>query len=598
MIRFRALVLAGFFLAACCPPLAPVGPVGPTASAAVDARRQQLRDLLAENWEWVLRTAPDTASALGDSRYNDRWGDYSDAGNRRELGEMRGFLARLTAIDTTGFPHQEQLTEAVLRRRLQMAVDAERFEGWLMPITQYAGPHIDLPQEIVTFPFATVKDYDDYLARLHGLPKVLADLTACMRAGLGKGLVPPRILLARVATQAEDIAKPASGASPFAAPLDKFPPAVPEADRARLRVAIAAAIRDEVAPAYLQLAAFVRADYEPHGRADVGEWALPLGAERYQLEVAASTTTTMTADEIHALGLREVARIEAEMIKTAKALGSPDLASFAAAVAKDPARHFHSREDVLARYRTYIDAIYPKLPALFGTLPKAKVEVAAVESFAEEGASAAAYLQGAPDGSRPGRVMVNTGAFESRTMLSVETTAYHEGVPGHHMQIAIAQEITGLPPVRQHAYFTAYTEGWALYAERLGEELGLYQDPYSYYGHLQDEMLRAIRLVVDTGLHAKHWSRAQVVDFFHAHSTSDEVEVQSETDRYIADPGQALGYKIGQLKILALREKAKQALGAKFDLRAFHDVILGSGALPLDVLEQQVDAWIAEQQRP
>ncbi len=304
----------------------------------------------------------------------------------------------------------------------------------------------------------------------------------------------------------------------------------------------------------------------------------------------------MTPDEIHALGLREVARIEGEMLAIARAHGFADLPAFAAAIAADPARHFTSRQQELETYRGYIDAMYPKLPALFGRLPKQKVEVVAIEEFREQGASTA-YEVGTPDGTRPGRVHVNTRAPTATSTGNAETTAYHEGIPGHHLQLTIAQEIPGLPPFRQHYFVNAYVEGWALYAERLGEELGMYRDPYSYYGHLQDEMLRAIRLVVDTGLHAKHWSRQQVVDFFHAHSTSDEGEVQSETDRYIAVPGQALGYKIGELHILALRDKAKQALGARFDLRGFHDVILGSGALPLDVLEQQVDAWIAAQQR-
>jgi uncharacterized protein (DUF885 family) len=264
-----------------------------------------------------------------------------------------------------------------------------------------------------------------------------------------------------------------------------------------------------------------------------------------------------------------------------------------AAVDKNASLHFASRQSILALYQKYIDGMYPKLPSLFGRLPKAKLEVSAVEEFSEKNASGARYDSGSPDGSRPGHVKVNTGDFANRTTLSVETTAYHEGVPGHHLQISIAQEMKDVPEFRRYYGNGAFVEGWALYAERLGEEVGLYQDPYSYYGHLQDEMLRAIRLVVDTGFHAKKWSRQQVVDFFHAHSTTDEVEVQSETDRYIAIPGQALGYKIGQLRILELREKAKKALGDKFDLAAFHDVILDSGALPLDVLEDQVDRFIA-----
>jgi uncharacterized protein (DUF885 family) len=278
-------------------------------------------------------------------------------------------------------------------------------------------------------------------------------------------------------------------------------------------------------------------------------------------------------------------------------MGYADLKSFNAAVHANAALHPKSRQELLDLYTKYTDQMYAKLPQQFGVLPKAKVKIMPVEQFREEGAAAASYNLGSPDGSRPGRVMVNTGEFAKRSLIDVETTALHEGVPGHHMQIAIAQELQGLPAFRQQPNYTAYTEGWALYAERLGEELGFYGDPYSYYGHLQDEMLRAIRLVVDTGLHYKKWDRQQVVDFFHAHSGIEEVDLQSETDRYIVWPGQALGYKIGQLKILELRDYARRQLGAKFDIRAFHDEVLGAGALPMDVLEARIKAWVAAQQR-
>ena len=589
----RALVLALGLVTAGCPP-APSHATGPvTAAAQVDARRQQLRALIAEQWEYSMRTAPEWASSLGDKCYDDRWSDYSEAFAHADLDAVRGFATRLEAIDTTAFPEQEQLDKTLLLRTLKLQLDGARFESWLMPVTQLGGPHVDLPQIATSLAFDTVKDYDDYLARLRAVPKVLDQGTAAMRAGVAKGLIPPKILLGMVATQTDAVAAAAPSDSPFALPLAKFPAGVPEAERARIRTAVLAAIRDDITPAYHRFAAFVRTEYEPRGRAEIGEWSLPLGAARYAFDIQQSTTTTMTADEIHALGLREVARIEAEMIGVARKLGYADLPAFAAAMTTDPARHFHSRDEVLARYRGYLDQIYPKLPAVFGKLPKGTLEVVPIEEFREAGAPGANYESGAPDGSRPGRVHINTGGFATRATQTVETTAYHEGVPGHHLQLTIAQEITGLPPFRQHYFVNAYVEGWALYAERLGEELGGYQDPYSYYGHLQDEMLRAIRLVVDTGLHAKHWTRQQAVDFFHAHSTSDEVEVQSETDRYIAIPGQALGYKLGQLRILALRDKAKQALGARFDLRAFHDTILGAGALPLDVLEARVDAWIA-----
>jgi len=544
-----------------------------------------------------MKTQPEFASILGDKRYNDRWSDRSEQAIHDNLAQSQQFLTRLQAIDTTGFPEQERLNEVLLARQLKMDLDGARFEDWLMPVNQFWGMHTGPAQLVTTLPFDTVKDYEDYLTRLRTLPGVLGQAIALMRAGMAKSLMPPKFLLGKVAKQADDIAAPAPATSPFAAPLKKFPDAVPEVDRKRLRDACLTAIRDQVNPAYRAFAKFVRAEYEPHGRTEMGEWSLPLGPERYAFHIWETTSTTLGADEIHEIGLKEVARIEAASLGVAKKLGFADIPSMAAAITKNPALHFKSRQAILDAYRGFIDQMTPKLPSLFGRLPKAQLEVLPVEEFREKSFAAAEYENGTPDGSRPGHVKVNTGDFTTRTSTNVESTAYHEGVPGHHLQISIAQEVPELPKFRQEYGVTSYVEGWALYAERLGEEVGGYQDPYSYYGHLQEEMLRAIRLVVDTGLHAKKWSRQQVIDFFHAHSTLDEVEVQHETDRYIVIPSQALGYKIGQLKILELRERAKGALGNKFDIRGFHDTVLDSGALPLDVLSDQVDAWIAKVSR-
>jgi uncharacterized protein (DUF885 family) len=579
---------------AATPPIAdaPAHTPDPLA-ASLDARRQQLRDVISEQWEYTMRTNPEYASILGDKRFNDRWGDRSEQAVHDELEESRRYLARLEAIDTAGFPEQERLNEVLLARKLKLRIEGARFEDWLMPVNQFWGIHTGPAELVTTLPFSSVKDYDDYVTRLRTLPGLLDQGVALMRAGMARGLMPPKFLLGKVAKQAEDLAAPAPAASVFAAPLGKFPDAVPEADRARIRTACLAAIADRVNPAYRSFAKFIRAEYAPHGRTEPGEWSLPLGAERYAFHIKDTTSTTMTPDEIHEIGLKEVARIEALMLGIASKLGYAGLPDMARGIEKNPALHFKSRKAILDLYRTYTDQMTPKLPALFGRLPKAGLEIMAVEEFREKTFSGAEYEQSTPDGSRPGHVKVNTGDFAKRTTLSVESTAYHEGVPGHHLQIAIAQEVPDMPPFRQQYDVTAFVEGWALYAERLGEEVGAYQDPYSYYGHLQDELLRAIRLVADTGFHAKKWTRQQVVDFFHAHSTLDEVDVQSETDRYMVIPSQALAYKIGQLKILELRERAKQALGDKFDIRGFHDTVLGTGALPLDVLSDQVDAWVA-----
>ena len=347
-------------------------------------------------------------------------------------------------------------------------------------------------------------------------------------------LMPPRFLLEKIADQSSAIAaKPADDCT-FAEPFKNFPKSIPEVEQTRLKHQGMAAIRDGVLPAYAHFAQFVRDDYAPHGRTEPGVWSLPNGDAYYAFRVKESTTTDLTPNQIHQLGLAQVAEIEGEMKVVANKFGYADTKSFNAALAKDPKVHGQSRQQLLDLYQHYIDQMYAKLPDLFFRLPKAKVVVMPVEEFKEKDAASAYYLDPAADGSRPGRVMVNTGEFAKRSTLDDESTAYHEGVPGHHMQISIAMETTDLPTFRQHEFFTAYTEGWALYAERLGKEVGFYQDPYQYYGHLEDDMLRAIRLVVDTGLHSKHWTRQQVVDYFHTHSAEDEVNVQSETDRYIA----------------------------------------------------------------
>jgi uncharacterized protein (DUF885 family) len=410
-------------------------------------------------------------------------------------------------------------------------------------------------------------------------------------------LVPPKILLEQVAKQSATLANSKPEESPFMEPASKFPASFSAEDKTRLRHEMLGAVRDRITPAYVKFTKFVTEDYIPHGRTEPGVWALPDGDARYAFAVKESTTTSLTPEQIHEIGLQEVARDQAVMLKVAQKLGFSDLKSLNAAVSTNTSLHPKSRQELLDLYRKYIDQMWVKLPDLFGRLPRAKVEVLPVESYREKEASAAQYVDGTPDGKRPGHVMVNTGDYEKRSLLDVESTAYHEGVPGHHMQISVAQELPTLPLFRQHAFYIAYTEGWALYSERLGEEVGFYQDPYSMYGHVQDDLLRAIRLVVDTGFHYKHWSRQQVVDYFHANSGIDEPEVQSETDRYIAWPGQALGYKIGQLKIIELRERARKELGDKFNIRNFHDEVLAGGAVPLDILELRISAWIAGQKQ-
>jgi uncharacterized protein (DUF885 family) len=565
-----------------------------SADVSLEARRKALNGLLQEQWEYTMRSSPIYASFIGDKRYNDQLDDFSQKHIDEDLAQARRFLDRFEAIDTAGFPEQEALNKQLMVRDLKFTLEGAKFKNWEMPVTQQDGIHIFLPQLVSVLSFSNVKDYEDYIARLHKMPLFFEQTIVQMRKGMADGLMPPKFVLDQVVEQSNGIATTPVEKSPFAQPFDKFPDAVPEADRQRLRDAGLAAIHDEVLPAYVRFTAFVRDEYAPKGRSEPGVWALPDGAERYAFRVKESTTTNLTPEEIHQIGLAQVKLIEDRMLGVAKQLGYPDLKSFYASIPNNPKVHVHSREEILDLYRKYIDQMYTKLPDLFGRLPKEKLEVLPIEQFREKGASTH-YMEGTVDGTRKAHVMVNTGDFEKRTTLDVETTSYHEGVPGHHLQISIAQELPGLPPFRQHEYYTAYTEGWALYSEELGKEVGFFTDPYSYYGHLQDDMLRAIRLVVDTGFHYKHWSRQQVVDFFHEHSAIDEPDVQEETDRYSAWPAQALGYKIGQLEIFKLRQYSKDQLGDKFDIKAFHDEVLGGGALPLDVLGLRIHQWVVTQ---
>ncbi|MBV6320946.1 DUF885 domain-containing protein [Duganella violaceipulchra] len=563
-----------------------------TPAPDLAGRREALNSLIKEQWDYTMRANPEWASLLGDKRYNDKWSDFSQAGIEADLKVTADFLKRFDAVDTSGFPLQEQLNRDLMVRQLRQSVEGGRFKEWEMPLAQNSGIHIDAPQLVSALPFETVKDYEDYIVRLHTLPKLFDDTRVQMEKGVHDKLMPPKFLIPKIVKQCEDVAAIRPADSPFAEPLKKFPKEFSDADKARLSKEVLAAVQKDVIPAYKKLAVYTKTKYAPYGRMDVGMWSLPDGAARYTYKAKSSTTTEMSPEAIHQLGLSEVKRIEAQMLATAQKLGYQDLKSFNKAVAAKPELHPKSRQEIIDLYQKYTDQMYTQLSQQFGVLPKGKVEIKPVEEFREKGASAAAYMPGSPDGKRAGRVMVNTGDFEHRSTIDIETTALHEGVPGHHMQLTIAQEIEGLPTFRQQGNYTAYAEGWALYSERLGEELGFYQDPYSYYGHLQDEMLRAIRLVVDTGLHYKKWNRQQVVNFFHDHSGIEEVEVQSETDRYIVWPGQALGYKIGQLKILELRDYARKELGTGFDIRNFHDQVLGAGALPMDVLESHIKDWV------
>jgi uncharacterized protein (DUF885 family) len=556
----------------------------------VSERLAALNALFEEQYESDLRNFPERATSYGDYRYNDKLADYSLAAVVQRNEANRDFLARLQAIPTTGFSDQDQLSHDLLIRGLQQRVADFDLKEYEMPISQQNGIHTSLADLPLSVPLDSVKHYEDYIARLHQIPRVLSQTTEVLRAGMKDNLMPVRFLLEKLPVQCQGIID----ADPFLTPTKKYPSEISPEDQKRLTQKITAAIDGDVIPAYKSFASFLSTEYAPHGRTTLAITSLPDGEKRYQNDIYGRTTTRMSADEIHQQGLREIDRIQSEMLVIAKKEGFADLASFRASLKTNPRYTPTSADQILDDFRHYIAQMEPMLPKLFTLLPKSPVTVEAIPAF--QAAAATHYVTGTPDGKRPGRVVVATSKFAERSLVDDEAIAYHEGVPGHHMQLSVQQQLTGLPKFRLHGLgFNAYTEGWALYAEQLGKEVGFYQDPVSDFGRLSSELFRAVRLVVDTGIHSKGWTRDQVVDFFRKSGAVDEPTIQSETDRYIAWPAQALSYKLGQLKIRELRERAQKELGAKFDIRSFHDEILNGGTLPLDMLEARTDKWIAQQ---
>jgi uncharacterized protein (DUF885 family) len=546
--------------------------------------------LFEDQYQSDLRYSPERATAYGDYRYNDKLGEYSLAAVAERHKTNQSFLAKLEAISTKGFIDQDQLSHDLMIRVLQQRIADYDLKEFEMPVNQMNGVHTNLADLPLSVPFDSVKHYEDYIARLHQIPRVLSQTIEVLRAGMNDKLMPVRFLLEKIPVQCQGIID----ADPFLLPTKKYPAEIAAEDQKRLTQQIAEAINTEVIPAYKAFGTFVATEYAPHGRTTLAVTSLPEGEKRYENDIYGRTTTHMTPDAIHQLGLREIDRIESEMLVIAKKEGFTDLASYRASLKTNPKYIPTSADQILDDFRRYIAQMQPKLPNLFTLLPKSPVTVEAIPAF--QPGDATHYQTGTPDGKRPGRVVVATSNFAERSLIDDEAIAYHEGIPGHHMQLSVQQQLTGLPKFRLHGLgFNAYTEGWALYAEQLGKEVGFYQDPASDYGRLSSELFRAVRLVVDTGIHSKGWTREQVVEFFRKSGAVDEPTIQSETDRYIAWPAQALSYKLGQLKFRELREHAKTELAAKFDIRTFHDEMLNGGTLPLDMLEARTDRWIAEQ---
>jgi len=569
-----------FFLALVSPAF------GQMASVADRVAHQDA--LFEEFYQTDLKNNPERATAYGDYRYNALLGQYSLAEIARQHVEDDDFLKRLQAIPTNGMSDKDLLSHQVMQRQLEREDVNYRLKNYEMPVNQQRGVHIQLADLPLSVPLDSVQHYQDYISRLKQIPRALDQTIEVMRQGEKDELMPPRFVLEKLPGQCDGIIS----SNPFIGPTKKFPPDFSENDKKRLTEEMTEVINEDVFPAYRKFAEFLRTGYDAKGRNELSIESLPDGKRRYAEAVKLMTTMNVTPAEVHEIGRKEVERITAEMTKLAQSQGYKDLASFRDAINKDPKWKPQNEQQIVDDFAKYIHQMEPKLPELFGLLPKAPVTVEPIPDFAK--AESAHYVQGTPDGKRPGRVVVAVADPTKRTLITDEAVAYHEGVPGHHMQISIAQTLQDLPKFRLHGFYPAYAEGWALYAEELGKEIGFYQNPVSDYGRLNSELFRAVRLVVDTGIHDKNWSRQKVIDYMHANDLNDAL-AQTEADRYIAWPGQALAYKMGQLTIRKLREEAKAQLGTKFDIKAFHDEVLNGGAMPLDLLQERVERWIKTQ---
>ena len=570
--------------------------VVPPSWAAGEASGE-LDIVVEEYFEEVLRMNPVFATSLGDDRYDDRLSIGISSGYRAEQGALnRRYLARIEAIDRSALEGQDRLSYDILKRDLSRSIEGERFPGYLQPISQMgslANFFAQLGSGKSLHPFKTVKNYDDFLSRIDDFEIWSAQAVVNLRQGGRAGIVQPRVVMEKVLPQLAAHVVADLEESLFLSPISAFPEEFGAEDKERLEAAYREAIQEQLIPSYRQLHDFIRDEHLPLTRESVGRTALPDGEAWYAFAVAGHTTTDLKPDAIHQIGLAEVSRIRGEMGQVKEQVGfEGDLAAFFVHLQEAPEFYFEHEDDLIAGYVELQKTVNERLPRLFDVMPKADYEVRPVEKFRAKSAAGASYMSPSPDGSRPGVFYVNTFDLKAQPRYGMETLSIHEASPGHHFQISIQQEIESLPRFRRFGGYTAYVEGWALYAESIGKELGMFSDPYQYYGRLSDEMLRAMRLVVDTGLHAKGWTRERAIDFMKENSSMARTDIVAEVERYIAIPGQALAYKIGQRKISELRKRAEEKLGEGFDVKEFHNQILLDGALPLDVLDTKIDEWI------
>jgi prolyl oligopeptidase len=565
------------------------------AAAHVHAQNasEQLHALFDREWDWSMQQEPAWASSLGDRRWNDRWPDVSPAAHAARVEHRRQVLRDLSKVDRGALPPADQLNYDIFQKELRQ--DIEHFEmGWplLSVINQRGG--LQTEDDIVDrLRFENIKDYEDYIARLRAFPALADQTIELMRESIRRGFVHPRIIMQRIPAQIDKQIVDDASASGFYKPFRKFPASIGESDRQRLSQAAADAIRSGIVPGFRRFKQFFETEYLPKCLDGVGIWRLPGGEKLYAYLARHHTTTDLTPDQIHELGLQEVARIRAQLLKIKDEVGfKGSLEDFFVHLRTDPQFFYDRGADLLEGTRAVCKRIDPLLVKLFKTIPRVPYGVEPIPDAIAPDTTTAYYQGPAADGSRAGVYYVNLYKPESRPKWEIMALSLHEAVPGHHFQIARAMELGETPRFRRHSHFTAYIEGWGLYSEHLGDELGLYDDPYSKMGQLTYEMWRAVRLVVDTGIHHKRWTRQQAIEFFRSNAPKSELDITNEIDRYIAWPGQALAYKIGELKIKELRARATKVLGPKFDVKEFHDVILGSGAVPLDVLERMVEEWI------
>ena len=575
-------------------------PSGATVQPAQD-KASQLNALYEQYWEESLKLNPLRATFQGDPRYNDQLPNFLSAEFRdQSLRFTRDWLQRIESVGADGLQGQDLLSYQIFVRDARNEIESSRFPDWMQPINQFyniASTVVQLGSGTGAQPFKTVQDYDNWQRRASRFPVLFDQAIANMREGIDAGVVQPRALMEKVIPQLDALIKPKAEDTLFWGPIKNLPDSFSAADKQRITADYRRLIEGELLPAYRELRQFIVDDYLPHTRTSAGMAALPNGEAWYAYKARDSTTTDLSPAQIHQIGLDEVARIHGLMRGVMKELGyQGTLQDFFKFMQQDPRFIFKTEEELLVFYRGLESKVNARVGEQFSLIPKAGFEIRAVEPFRAKSASGGSYMRPSEDGTRPGVFYVNTYDLPTRKIWDAEDLFLHEAIPGHHFQLALQQELTGLPKFRRFGGETAFIEGWGLYAESLGKDVGLYEDPYSYFGYLQNELWRAIRLVVDTGLHSKNWTREQTIQYMLDNSAESETHSTSEAERYMAIPGQALAYKMGELKIQQVRAKAEKALGDRFDIREFHAEVLKDGSVPLDVLEAKVDRWIASKQ--